>query len=248
MTLRKKYRRYAQGGGLDTSSLMSAAGGANPYAAAIAMGQQFVTSGIDALAPTNEFGHQGAIAQAMKGNAQFGTIGAAMGYIKGRKQMKEDGLRRFHNELDERQTQMNRSAAAISVDPALITGRPGEELYAMGGSLKAKYYDVVKATGGNLQPMSIDSAEVQGPSHEQGGVEMPQFQSELEGGESIQNNYVFSDRLGFAKIHKKLARAIGKIEDKPATPERINSLRRMNQQVEDLKAQQEQVRQQFNLQ
>src|SRR3990172_8520029 len=245
MTLRKKYKRYAEGGGLDTSNLMGAAAGSNPYAAAIAMGQQLLTSAVDEFAPTNEFGHQSAIAQGIKGNLQLGTIGGVMGYMKGRKQMKEDKTRRFHNELNLQQGQLKRSAAAISADPALITGKPGEELYASGGFLKNKY-NLTKATGGNLKPMSVNSAEVQGPSHEQGGVDLPQYQSELEGKESVQDDYVFSDRLGFAQIHKKLARAIGKIEQKPATPERINSLRRMNGQIEQLKEQQEQIRQQYN--
>jgi hypothetical protein len=231
MTLRKKYRKYLTGGEM----------------ALIQAGQQFQSGMIDNFAPTNEYGNQGAIASALKGNAQLGTIGAVMGYFKGKKQMEQDKYRRLHDSMQQQQQEFNRSAAIISADPALVTGRPGEELYGSGGFLKNKYYDSVKATGGNLKPMSFNSAEVQGPSHEQGGVDIPQFKSELEGGETMQDNYVFSERLGFAQVHKRLAKAIGKIEDKPATPDRINSLRRMNQQVETLKQQQEQIRQQYNL-
>lgn len=245
MTLRKKYRRYAEGGGMNMAAL---AGGADPYAGLIQMGQQIQGTLVDSVFHENEFGHQNAIGSALKGNAQLGTIGAVAGYIKGKKQEKEDALRRFHGQLDEQRSQYNRSAAVLSANPALVSGRPGEELYASGGFLKNRYYDAVKATGGNLKPLSANSAEVQGPPHEQGGVDLPQMNSEVEGGESLQGNYVFSDRLGFAKIHRKLATAIGKVEQKPATPERINSLRRMNQQVEELKNQQEQIRQQYNLQ
>lgn len=215
--------------------------------ALIQAGQQFQTGMIDAIAPTNEFGNQGAIASALKGNAQLGTIGGIMGYIKGRKQEKTDKLRSFHNQLATQQQQINQSNAILSADPALVTGRPGEEFYAMGGSLKGKYYDAIKATGGELKPLSKNSAEVQGPTHEQGGVDLPQYQSELEGGETLDGDYVFSSRLGFAQRHKRLATAIGKIEQKPATPERINALKRLNTQVDNLKQAQEQIRQQYNL-
>lgn len=215
--------------------------------ALIQAGQQFQSGMVDAIAPTNEFGNQGAIASAIKGNAQLGTVGAVMGYIKGKKQEKTDQLRRFHNGLAQQQQQINRSNAIISADPALVTGRPGEEFYAMGGSLKNRYYDNVQTTGGNLKPLSKNSAEVQGPSHEQGGVDLPQYQSELEGKETLDGDYVFSNRLGFAQRHKKLATAIGKIEQKPATPDRLNALKRLNTQVDSLKQAQEQIRQQYNL-
>lgn len=234
MTLKKRYRKYAGGGGMDLGLIQ--------------MGQQFQQSMVENIFPTNEFGHQDPLAEAMKGNAQFGTIGAALGYLRGRKQQKTDQLSRFHNQLQEEQNQRNYSNALISNDPALVTGRQGEEFYSTGGFLKGRYYSVVKASGGVLKPLSKDSAEVEGPSHAQGGVDLPQYNSQVEGGETIQDDYVFSDRLGFAKLHKKLATAIGKIEDKPTTPDRINSLKRMNQSVENLKQQQEAIRQKYNLQ
>lgn len=247
MTLRKRYyKKYQVGGDISPSQFLSLLG-----------------TTADSLDPGNQYGRQTTATQTFKGatsGAALGTsilpgvgtvagavLGGGMGYLQGRKAKKAEDQMKFNQTLQEQQMQLKRSAAVLSADPALVTGRPGEEFYASGGFLKNKYYDAVKATGGNLKPLSYNSAEVEGPSHEQGGVDLPAFKSEVEGGETMQDNYVFSDRLGFAKIHRQLAKAIGKVEQKPATPERINSLKRMNQQVENLKAEQEQIRQQLNL-
>lgn len=234
MSLKRRYKQYLAGGPVDPLS-------------AVAMAQQLGTSLVDTLAPTNEFGHQGAIASALKGNMQLGTIGGVLGYINGRKQQQEDKLNRFRGAYDARNQQYARSGAIISADPALVTGYQGAELYADGGFLKKSYYDTIRAEGGTLKALSKTSAEVRGPSHAAGGVDLPAYSSELEGGETLQGDYVFSKRLGFAQQHKKLASAIGKIERKPATAERINSLKRLYQGIEDLKQQQEAIRQQYNL-
>jgi hypothetical protein len=180
------------------------------------------------------------------------AIGAGAGLITGlitdRKNKQIAQRAGFHQQLLQEQMIRNNSAAVIGNNPALVTGQPGEEFYASGGFLKNRYYDSVKAVGGNLNSMSASSAEVQGPSHEQGGVDLPQYNSELEGGESIQGDYVFSKRLGFADVHKKLAKAVGKIEKKPATADRINALNSLNNRIQSLQQLQEQIRQQNNLQ
>lgn len=212
----------------------------------------------------NQYGAQSTATNLLKGastGASIGTsiapgigtgIGAGVGLLGGlvmdRKGKQISQQAGFHNQLAQDQMIRNRSSAIIGNNPALVSGQPGEEFYASGGFLKDRYYSNVKAVGGKLNPMSSDSAEVEGPSHEQGGVELPQYDSELEGGESIQDDYVFSKRLGFADRHKKLAKAIGKIEQKPATPDRVNALKSMNQQVQSLQQLQEQIRQQNNLQ
>lgn len=245
-TLRKTYyKKYFTGG--DLSQLLALAG-----------------TGANALDGGNEYGRQSTTTTTLKGaasGASLGTaimpgigtaagaiLGAGAGFLGGQKARKAEEATRFNQQLQQQQQQYNRSNAILASDPALVTGRPGEQFYANGGTLKNRYYNAVKATGGNLKPLSNNSAEVQGPSHEQGGVDLPQFSSELEGNETIQDNYVFSDRLGFAKQHKKLATAIGKIEKKPATPDRINSLKGLYKQIDTLRAQQEQIRQQYNLQ
>lgn len=117
---------------------------------------------------------------------------------------------------------------------------------ANGGQL-AKRYNSSMAIGGDLKPISNEAAEVEGPSHANGGVYLPQYGSEVEGGETTDGDYVFSKKLGFAQEHKKLARAQGKIENKPATMERINALNKIGERVEKLKATQEFIKQQYNL-
>jgi hypothetical protein len=230
-----KKKKYFAGGGLDPVSLA-------------AMAQQAGIGIIDSLDGGNEYGHQGVLASTMKGGFQLGGVGAAMGYFKAKQQQREDGWRRNYEGIMERKNQMDRSGAIISSNPALVTGNRGAEFYASGGFLKQAYHNQMKAKGGSLSPMSRSSAEVVGPSHEQGGVDLPAFGSEVEGGETLQGDYVFSKRLGFADQHRKLARSIGKIEKKPATPERINSLKALYQSVQALQEQQEAIRQQNNLQ
>lgn len=245
MILNRKYRKYFGGG--DMSQLLGMVGG--------------VANSLD---PGNEYGRQSTGTTLLKAagtGAQLGTtiapgigtaIGAGVGTLAGlfmdKKAKKQEQQMRFNQGLMKQQQELNRSAAIIGNNPALVTGQPGVEFYESGGFLKNRYYDNIKASGGTIKSMSSNSAEVQGPSHENGGVDLPQYQSELEGGESIQDDYVFSDRLGFADTHKKLAKAVGKIEKKPATADRLNALKSMNARIQQLQQLQELVRQQNNLQ
>lgn len=84
-------------------------------------------------------------------------------------------------------------------------GSLGETQFAKGGKLK-----LIKGKD--------DAIEVNGPKHEQGGVNLPAYNAEVEGGETIdgvQNSpFVFSNRLRlpgtnttFAKAHKKAVKA-----------------------------------------
>lgn len=97
-----------------------------------------------------------------------------------------------------------------------------------------------KTEGGSLTPLSNDSVAINGPSHEAGGVQLPDNGAEVEGGETMKGNFVFSDRLGFADEHKRLASAIGKIQKKGVmTPDRVNSVRRMQERENQLALSQE---------
>lgn len=118
----------------------------------------------------------------------------------------------------------------------------------MGGSMASNYMANQKAVGGNLVPLSSDAVEVKGPSHANGGVKLPEMEAEVEGKEVIKDDYVFSEQLGFAKEAKKLAKAKGRIEEKPSTPERINSLKLLESKENQLKLAQEFIRKQNNLQ
>lgn len=134
-----------------------------------------------------------------------------------------------------------RSQAVIAQNPELTQGNVGAGYYAAGGPLSSNYLSrSMMAEGGSLTPMSSDTAQVNGPSHEEGGVQLPGTGAEVEGGESLQNNFVFSERLGFAQEHKRLSKAIGKIEDKGAqTPEKVNAISRMKDRQQKLMLAQE---------
>ena len=107
---------------------------------------------------------------------------------------------------------------------------------ATGGPLETSYREK-KADGGKLVQQSSDGVEVQGHTHAQGGVQIPG--AEVEGGETIKDDFVYSAQLGFAQKHKPLMVAKGKIEQKPASPERINALRIIEQKEQQLALAQE---------
>lgn len=70
---------------------------------------------------------------------------------------------------------------------------------------------------GGIMPTSSTTSEVKGPKHEQGGVKIPERGVEVEGGESIAGDFVFSDALGFAEIHNRIGKGMGKNEKRPET-------------------------------
>lgn len=114
---------------------------------------------------------------------------------------------------------------------------------AMGGPLQQKFDDdniaLQQAQGGNAQPMSAGTAEIQGPSHANGGVDLPQSGANVEGGETTSGNFVFSKELGFAQLHKPIAKALGKIEAKPQSRERVNAINLLKQREQRLAQEQE---------
>jgi len=114
---------------------------------------------------------------------------------------------------------------------------------ANGGQLPSLY--ATHMTGGTVKKLSSDSVEFKGRSHEAGGIKLPELGAEVEGKETGKGSYIFSDRLGFAAAHKKLATAKGIIEGKPVTRERINSMRLLNNKENQLIIAQELVRSQL---
>jgi hypothetical protein len=100
------------------------------------------------------------------------------------------------------------------------------------------------ASGGTAKKLSSNNALITGNSHEQGGVKIPELDTEVEGGESTLNNFVFSKKLGFADLHIPIAKAKGKIEQKPRTLERATSMRLLAQKEQTLMQQQEALKQQ----
>lgn len=103
-------------------------------------------------------------------------------------------------------------------------------------------------SGGTARRLSSDNAIIKGNSHAEGGIQVPELDAEVEGGETTLNNYVFSKKLGFADLHKPIAIAKGKIENKPRTLERANSMRLLANKENQLVQEQELLKQKLGVQ
>lgn len=264
----KRYRMMDAGGNFDLSNSRVSSGMGVPLAAAGVVDSVFGADNMGRQ-PIGAATVSGAIRGAAVGSS-FGPVGTAAGaLIGGATSLFSNKSQKRQNDriLSQQQTaydmmNRNRSAAAIQQDPSLVQGHLGASFYAMGGPMEtaggtvlrkedrgrarsrplAENYlsRMTKAEGGSLSPMSNDSVAVNGPSHEQGGVQLPDNGAEVEGGESMKGNFVFSDRLGFADEHKRLERAIGRVQAKEVmTPEKVNAVKRMQDRVSQLALSQE---------
>lgn len=120
-----------------------------------------------------------------------------------------------------------------------FTGSNDGSLYGrFGGSLKKK--EVTNVEGGQLRPLNSDTVEIEGNTHEQGGVQIPG--AELEDEETVAGDFVFSDYLGFADRHKPIAKQIGKVEKKPINMVRANTLALLRKKEQALKTEQEETK------
>lgn len=117
----------------------------------------------------------------------------------------------------------------------------------------AKYGGLMKMeNGGNVQQLSKNIVEFKGNSHEMGGIKEPVVNgrvlegAEVEGGETMQGNFIFSEELGFAQRHKPLAKMLGKLEKKAQSNpnDKINNstIARVNSQINSLKKEQEETK------
>lgn len=171
-----------------------------------------------------------------------GVLGGVSGVISGNQQQKAFDKEEVLAARAEEAMFMNNSAATLRSDPSKAYGNKISGYYALGGDLGKNFMANTPVINGNLKPLSSKHTEVQGPGHEQGGVDLPNYGAEVEGQETTSGPRVFSHAMGFAKLHKPIARAFGKIESKPATEERINALKRLQQREEDLYQLQEQIK------
>lgn len=119
--------------------------------------------------------------------------------------------------------------------------------FAHGGTVTAPLARLFMS-GGSAKPLSSTAADLKGDSHKEGGIDIPELGAEVEGGETSSGNFIYSKKLGFADLHRPVAKAIGKIEDKPLTKERITTLRRLKGREQELANQQEAFKQSLNLQ
>lgn len=239
---RKKYLKYETGSAL-MGTIAAQANGA-----------------LDAFDQGNEFGRQstgittakGALSGAATG-MMFGPIGAGVGAIVGgisgliggiKAKKAEESLKR-DRDIRQKQTEANYMAAQLGANPELYQGRRDAQYFETGGQLTSKFLANQYAIGGTVVPKSSDGTIINGNSHNNGGVKLPQMGIEVEGDETTKGDYVFSDKLGFAAIHKPIMVSKGKIESKPYTQERANSIKLLNEREDRLKATQEYLRQQL---
>lgn len=174
-------------------------------------------------------------AQAFKGNAQFGVLGMAASLFSTKKRRKA-----IHNQTLEQLQNERMLAQTRPVDMNEVRGFANSDYYKTGGQL----LPYRTTSGGRAEPLNSTAVEIEGRTHEQGGVQLSNG-AEVEKGETIDKNYVFSEELGFASMHKPIAKAIGLIEQKPVSPERKNSLILLRGREEKLKQFQELVKSQL---
>lgn len=166
------------------------------------------------------------------GIAAGAVVGGVAGYFTGKKKDKQ-AAQEFARDNSEFEKMRRLEMEGRQPDEP----RTNNQFYKHGGSLLDKF----KRT-------SSSTVEVEGPSHEAGGVPVPGTGAEVEGGETIAGDYVFSKELGFADLHKPIARMKGKVEKKPATRERMNTLKLLNQKENQLRMAQEYAKHKLNLQ
>lgn len=112
---------------------------------------------------------------------------------------------------------------------------------ALGGEVAAPLSKAYMENG-HATSLSSTATYLSGRSHEQGGIDIPHLQVNLEGGETTEGNFVFSKELGFAKLHKPLAMAMGKIEKKPLTRERVAAKHLLGTRIQELMQAQESLK------
>ena len=175
------------------------------------------------------------------------VIGGVAGIFGNSAQQKEADIMKQQEYLSNLNNTRKQTAARVSSDPSIISGNTGTLMngyYAAGGSLNVANQQM---QGGSATELNASSAQFNGPSHEQGGIQIPGMEAEVEGKETTNGSYVFSDRLGFAQLHKPIAKAIGKIEKKALSPERVNSIKLLKEKENQLKLSQEYTKKMYGL-
>jgi len=216
---------------------------------------------IDAFDGGNDLGYQGkgtvigkSVLTGAATGAMFGPIGAGVGAVVGG----ITGIVRAGQQANEQKTLRSRiktnkfmndaanSQARIATNPELVTGSQNAQYFADGGQMKAPLTEAYMK-GGNAKQLSSTNSELEGNSHEQGGIDVPAVNANLEDGETTAGTFVFSEKLGFAKLHKPIARAIGKIEEKVQTPDRVEAIKRLKAREQELAQKQELYKKLYNI-
>lgn len=204
------------------------------------LSESVATPALEYLYPTDEFGGgkgsigkgaaTGALSGAAAGTAILPGIGTAVGAVIGgvagafTGKKKRDAATEAENAYKVLRARNNQN---VSNSRLIGYDQYGTDEYALGGELKR---------------LSQGNYEVEGRGHEDGGVKFPEDGVELEGGETVSDDYVFSDLLGFADKHKKIAKQLGKIEKKPLTRATRVSVEILRKKEAALREEQESLR------
>ncbi len=125
-----------------------------------------------------------------------------------------------------KEAEANRTKAFWTNNPNFKDGTLASSYFRYGGTAK-------------INPSTAsEGVEFKGPSHEQGGIDLGGG-VEVEGNETMDKGFVFSDKLGFAAKHKKLMGALDKMDKKPANPATARSAAALKEKIEGLKVEQE---------
>lgn len=156
--------------------------------------------------------------------------------------------------------QQKANGGSIHINPAnkgkfnaakAVTGKSTEELTHSSNPITKKRAIFAqnashwnkKADGGQVEQLSSQDAMINGPSHENGGVKFPSAGVELEGGETVNNGFVFSKKLGFAKPAATIASQLGKAEKRPESDINTSTVNALQRKTELLKVHQEAAKQ-----
>lgn len=201
------------------------------------------------------------------GMVGMGVLGGVTSLISNRNKAAEAEQRQIKRNFQYNEKADKEVAAKIAIDPTLV-GDTNATMYRRGGTLKGKPAGKFALQGtlagqyrgirsqvpsiaitpnrmmedGGIIPVDIEGrAVIEGPSHEEGGVKVPELGVELEGGETLDGDFVFSKELGFADKHKKIMKAI-KATEKDDSSVAKNTRKRLAEQEERLKAHQEMMK------
>jgi hypothetical protein len=224
---------------------------------------QFAGDTLDTVTPTNQYGvksNGAAIGSgALKGagtGAAIGSvipgIGTAVGAVVGGVAGGVSGLlsnnknKKLQQAGELQNTLLNNQKASARLANYDTMGSNTNQIYAKyGGAVPIKYVQ-----GGDLKELSDDNEQIEGASHAQGGVKLSP-EVEVEGGETLNTSgnepFVFSEKLGFAQLHKPIAKAIGLLEKKVSNNTTNNTIKLLKQKEEALKQQQEEFKKQLGL-
>lgn len=205
---------------------------------------------VDSIAPVNQYGARKDFAAGLSGGLKMagtgasigatigGPLGAGIGAVGGLAVGAVKGII-DNNKIQQAEKEQKSLLAQMELGRSAGVLRNYDQTGSNTNQIYAKY-------GGSLKKLSSDSVEVQGNSHEEGGVSLgPNI--EVEDNETIKGDFVYSDALGYARQHKKIATAIGKMEKKEPSNITNQSLKRLKERELLLQEEQEATKEALGL-